>query len=38
LQADVSNIDASTDKRLEVVEQRLMEIEKKPLMRPPDAA
>lgn len=38
LQADVSNIDASTDKRLDVVEQRLTEIEKKLFVRPPDAA
>ncbi|MGA1994157.1 MAG: hypothetical protein ABSH45_00130 [Bryobacteraceae bacterium] len=38
LQADLSNVDASTDRRLEIVEQRLLEIEKKLLMRPPEAA
>ena len=38
LQADLSNVDASTDKRLEIVERRLFEIEKKLLMKPPDAA
>ncbi|MGA2117794.1 MAG: hypothetical protein ABSH56_23930 [Bryobacteraceae bacterium] len=38
LQADLSNVDASTDRRLEIVEQRLYEIEKKLLLRPPDAA
>jgi len=38
LQADLSNVDASTDKRLEIVERRLFEIEKKLLLKPPDAA
>ncbi|MGP8246422.1 MAG: hypothetical protein ACLQVN_18115 [Bryobacteraceae bacterium] len=38
LQADLSNVDASTDRRLEIVEQRLFEIEKKLLLKPPDAA
>jgi hypothetical protein len=38
LQADLSNVDASTDRRLEIVEQRLMEIEKKLLLKPPNAA
>lgn len=38
LRADLLNLDASTDKRLEIVERRLFEIEKKLLIKPPDAA
>jgi deoxyadenosine/deoxycytidine kinase len=37
LKADVSNIDASTEGRITILEQRLREIEKRLLLHPPAA-